>query len=81
MESAPDEVANPPTLQPIELSPSSNTTTTKSNNIGPQQTLERLYKGKSRFIPKLYLVEVILSKNKITFLSMLLLIRNLVEKI
>ena len=53
MESAPNEVANPPKLQPIQLSRSSNTTATKSNNIGPQQTLWKLYKGKSRFIPKL----------------------------
>ena len=53
MESASNEVANPPKLQPIELPPSSNTTATKSNNIGPQKTSEKLYKGKSRFIPKL----------------------------
>ena len=39
MELAPNEVVNPPSLQPIELSPSSNTTTTNSNNIGLQQTL------------------------------------------
>ena len=41
MESAPNEVANPPPLQRIELSPSSNTTTTNSNNNGLQQTLEK----------------------------------------
>ena len=42
MESAPNEVANPPRLQRIELSPSSNTTTANSNNNGLQQTLEKL---------------------------------------
>ena len=42
MESAPNEVPNPPLLQRIELSPSSNTTTTNSNNNGLQQTLEKL---------------------------------------
>ena len=42
MESAPNEVPNPPPLQRIELSPSSNTTTTNSNNNGLQQTLEKL---------------------------------------
>ena len=36
MESAPNDVANPPPLQPMELPPSSNTITTNSNNIGFQ---------------------------------------------
>ena len=34
MESAPNEVAGPPPLQQIEISPSSNTTATNSNNNG-----------------------------------------------
>ena len=42
MESAPNEVVNIPLLQPVKFSPSSNTTTTNSNNIGLQQTLEKL---------------------------------------
>ena len=42
MESAPNEVANLPPLQRIELSPNSNTTTTNSSNNGLQQTLEKL---------------------------------------
>ena len=41
MESAPNKIANPPSLQRIELSPSSNTTT-NSNSNGLQQTLEKL---------------------------------------
>ena len=97
MESALNEVGNPPPLQRIEFSLSSNTTTTttNSNNNGLQQTLEKLLlgisnmetsimickQGRSRFILKLYLVELILSENKIVFPSMLLLVRNLVEEI
>ena len=42
MESAPNEVANPPPLQRTELSPSSNTVTTNSNNNGLEQVLEKL---------------------------------------
>ena len=42
MESAPNKNANPPQLQRLELSPSSNTTKTNSNNNGLQQTLEKL---------------------------------------
>lgn len=42
MESAPNEVVNPPPLEPMELSASSDTIATKSNNIGPLQTLEKL---------------------------------------
>ena len=42
MESAPNEVANSPPLQRIELSPSGNTTTTNSDNNVLQQTLEKL---------------------------------------
>ena len=42
MESAPNEVANSPPLQQIELSTSGNTTTTNSDNNVLQQTLEKL---------------------------------------
>ena len=42
MESAPNEVANSPPLQRIELSTSGSTTTTNSDNNVLQQTLEKL---------------------------------------
>ena len=85
MESAPNEVVNIPLLQPVKFSPSSNTTTTNSNNIGLQQTLEKLLLRRSNMdtsINDLQTRQVqILSGNKISFLSVLLLMRNLVEEI
>ena len=95
MESAPNEVATPPPLQRIEFLPSSNTTTTNSNNNCLQQNLEKLLLRISNMeisINDLQTRQVQIHPETLPsrsdtireqelFLSMLLLIRNLVEEI